>query len=192
MSLKYVLNSMRRRKLRTLIIALTLTIGVALVGALLALVDTQRQFSIVSLGAETGGYDLSITKSDLAASPFFSITEVQAAAADSYDQIAAMYARIEDTVEARLPDATEGEEVTFIAIDTARDSLVSSEQGSPTQENTGGVGVAGIRITGGGGGPRGGGGGAPPGGATFRGGPGESSSSSGMTADAGGVYPPEN
>ena len=46
MGLKYVINSMKRRVLRTIIIALALTIGVALVGALLALVDTQRQCRI--------------------------------------------------------------------------------------------------------------------------------------------------
>ena len=46
MNLRYVLNAMRRRKLRTFIITIALVIGVALVGALLALVDTQRQFSI--------------------------------------------------------------------------------------------------------------------------------------------------
>ena len=94
MSLKYVLNSMKSRKLRTTIIAMALIVGVALVGALLALIDTQRQFSVQSLGASTGGYDLSISKSDLAASPFFDIAEVQALTSETDDQIASQYARI--------------------------------------------------------------------------------------------------
>ncbi len=55
MGLKYVLSSMRRRKLRTFVVALALVVGVALVGALLNLVDTQRQFSVQSVGAQTGG-----------------------------------------------------------------------------------------------------------------------------------------
>ena len=64
-----------------IIIIIALTIGVALVGALLALVDTQRQFSVQSMGAQTGSYDLSISKSDLADSTFFSIDDVAATAA---------------------------------------------------------------------------------------------------------------
>ena len=94
MSLKYVLSSLRRRKLRTLIIAFALTIGVALVGALLALVDTQRQFSIQTIGNETGGYDLSITKSDLAASTFFDTGTVSTASRAAYSQIAQALPRI--------------------------------------------------------------------------------------------------
>lgn len=70
MGLKYVINSMKRRVLRTIIIALALTIGVALVGALLALVDTQRQFSLQMLGTASGGYDLSVNKNNLAKTIF--------------------------------------------------------------------------------------------------------------------------
>ena len=80
MGLKYVLNSMKRRKLRTLIVALALIVGVALVGALLALVDTQRQFSVQTVGTQTGGYDLSIKRSDLADTPFFDLAAVSLAA----------------------------------------------------------------------------------------------------------------
>ena len=202
MSLKYVLNSMRRRKLRTLIIALALTIGVALVGALLALVDTQRQFSIQSVGSTTGGYDLSVSKSDLAATPFFSITELESIATGSYDKIASMHVRIQSSVEARKTGATEGVAVTFIALDTSSDNLVSLVQS--TASSSGGVGIAGIRIGGGGGGPGGGGpppgggepggggppggGGAPPGGAP--GGSTSTSASASSGAATGGVFPP--
>ena len=124
MGLKYVLNSMKRRKLRTFIIALALTVGVALVGALLALVDTQRQFSLQAIGAQTGGYDLSITQSDVAASPFFEIAPVEQLAREVYPQIAQLHPRIQANAEARKVGALEGDSVTFVAIDPDQDTLV--------------------------------------------------------------------
>ena len=166
MGLKYVLNSMKRRKLRTLIISIALTVGVALVGALLALVDTQRQFSMQSVGSQTGGYDLSINKSDVAATPFFTITDVETIATAVDAKIASMHARIQASAEARKIGATDGQAVTFVAINPSTDNLVSLAQST----NTNNIGIGGIRIsignTGGGRGLSGGGrqGGGPPGG----------------------------
>ncbi len=209
MNLRYVLNAMRRRKLRTFIITVALVIGVALVGALLALVDTQRQFSIQSTGSATGGYDLGITRSDLAASTFFSITEIEATVNDSYSKIAQVYARIQATVEGRKMGATDGVAVTFIALDTTADSLITAEK--PASTSTGGIGIAGINIggtgggrnggggppPGGGGPPSGGGGGAPPSGGGGGQPPSDSASSSSSTSALSnqqtiGAYPPAN
>ena len=201
MSLKYVLSSLRRRKLRTLIIALALTIGVALVGALLALVDTQRQFSIQTIGAQTGGYDLSITKSDLAANTFFDTGTVSTAARAAYPQIAQALPRIQSSVEARRVDASTGDAVTLIAIDADNDALVSLAQPASSSATTG-LSVAGIRVgtTGGQGGGPGGQGGGFPGGAPPNGAPGgapgnfnNASAASrvrSVASQAGGVYPP--
>ena len=190
MNLRYVLNAMRRRKLRTFIITVALVIGVALVGALLALVDTQRQFSIQSTGSSTGGYDLGITKSDLAASTFFSITDIEATVNNSYSKIAQIYARIQATVEGRKVGATDSVAVTFIALDTASDTLITAEK--PASTTTGVIGIAGINIGGATGG-RGGGGGAPPGGDGPP--PGEISTSSNSSSaltnqQTVGAYPP--
>lgn len=124
MGLKYVLNSMKRRKLRTVVVALALIIGVALVGALLNLVDTQRQFSVQTIGAQTGGYDLGIRRTDLAPSPFFDPAPVQDAVRASYDRVTDVYPRIHGTVEARKADAVQGERVEIIALDTQRDTLL--------------------------------------------------------------------
>ena len=203
MSLKYVLSSMRRRKLRTAIIALALTIGVALVGALLALVDTQQQFSTQSLGAQTGVYDLSIAKSDLADTPLFAVEAVEAAARSSYSDIASVYPRIQASVEGRKGGALEGQALTVVALDTLSDTLVSSQQAV----NRTSFRLFGIRIGGSGGGgrqgggpPPGGGGGGPPAGGGGGAPPGEpgaaagstssTAASSAVTAQAGGSYPP--
>jgi ABC-type antimicrobial peptide transport system permease subunit len=100
MGLKYVLNSMKRRKLRTFVVALALIVGVALVGALLNLVDTQRQFSLQIIGATTGGYDLAITRSDLAQTPFFDAQPADRLAREAYSGIAASHPRIQGDAEA--------------------------------------------------------------------------------------------
>jgi ABC-type antimicrobial peptide transport system permease subunit len=123
MGLKYVLNSMKRRKLRTAVVALALIIGVALVGALLNLVDTQRQFSLQVIGAQTGGYDLSIRRSDLAPSPFFDWQPAGDIARNAYNQTAAVHPRIQGNAEATLPDAIAGASVQIVALDTANDTL---------------------------------------------------------------------
>ena len=102
MGLKYVLNSMKRRKLRTVIVAMALIVGVALVGALLNIVDTQRQFSVQTIGAQTGGYDLGIKKSDLSATTLFEIAPVDQLAHAAYDKIIAVHPRIQGNAEARL------------------------------------------------------------------------------------------
>ncbi len=114
---------MKRRKLRTLIVALALIVGVALVGALLALVDTQRQFSVQTVGTQTGGYDLSIKKSDLASTPFFDRAEVERIARTAYPSISSVYPRIQGNAEARKVNATVGSSVTMVALDGDKDKL---------------------------------------------------------------------
>ena len=163
MSLQYVLSTMRRRKLRTFIIALALTVGVALVGALLALVDTQRQFSTQTIGAQTGGYDLSISRSDLASTPFFNPDEVLTTARAAYASIASAHPRVAASIEARKVGALDGQAVTMVGLDTAKDTLVTLAESTGGQS---GNRIFGIRIGGGGpGGPGGGRGqGGPPGG----------------------------
>jgi putative ABC transport system permease protein len=195
MSLKYVLRSLGRRKLRTFIIALALTVGVALVGALLALVDTQRQFSAQSVGEQTGGFDLSITKSDLAESAFFDISQVESVVSSTYNQIASIHPRIQASVEGRKTGELEGTEVTLVALDTVSDTLVSLQ----TSNETTAVGAGGIRITTGatsartaprgGGGPGGGGRGFTAGGA---GGQGSRTSNGNFFGQReSGTYPPK-
>ncbi len=123
MGLKYVLNSMKRRKLRTAVVALALIVGVALVGALLNLVDTQRQFSLQVIGAQTGGYDMSIRRSDLAPSPFFDYSQAGDIARRANDQTAAVHPRIQGDAEATLPGNVIGTSISIIALDPDQDNL---------------------------------------------------------------------
>ncbi|NJM41209.1 MAG: FtsX-like permease family protein [Anaerolineae bacterium] len=115
---------MKRRKLRTVIVAMALIVGVALVGALLNIVDTQRQFSVQTIGAQTGGYDLSIKKSDLAATTMFEVAPVDQLARNTYSEIIAVHPRIQGSAEARKADSPNGSAVTVIALNTTQDDLV--------------------------------------------------------------------
>ena len=199
MGLKYVINSIKRRVLRTIIIALALTIGVALVGALLALVDTQRQFSLQMLGTASGGYDLSVNKNNLAKTIFFDIGDVTQVISKSYDKVAQVYPRIQSSVEGRKTGAVDGQAVTLVALNTDNDKLVSVTSGNA--RNNSGIGGINIRIGGGGRGP--GSGGGPPGGGRGPGGGGPPDAVGGGQSNTGnnnlrsrnlasnGVYPPQ-
>lgn len=132
MGLKYVLNSMKRRKLRTFIVALALVIGVALVGALLNLVDTQRQFSLQIIGATTGGYDLSVRKSDLAQTRYFDPAPIEQSARAVFDGVAAVHARIQGDAEAIATDSGASTGLTLVALkpDTDHLSTVTTTSGN--------------------------------------------------------------
>jgi ABC-type antimicrobial peptide transport system permease subunit len=191
MGLKYVINSMKRRKLRTFIIALALTVGVALVGALLALVDTQRQFSIQSIGQQTGGYDLSISKSNLAQTPFFDIDKTKRVASNAYSKISAIHPRIQMGVEGRRTSVLDGQAVTVIAIEPDFDNLVTIASESNTKTTLGiNLRIGGVGNRAGPGGPPGGPGNPPPGGNTSQFGTSTNSRISRITPTAGGVFPP--
>lgn len=123
MALKYVLNSMKRRKLRTIIVALALIVGVALVGALLALVDTQRQYALQQVGDQTGGFDLNIKRSDLALSPFFDPITASTAARGANSRLAAIYQRIQGSAVARTKDSVQDWNVTVVGLDMQHDGL---------------------------------------------------------------------
>ena len=123
MSLKYVLSSMRRHKLRTLVVCVALIVGVALVGALLGLVDTERQFSLQSIGLQTGGYDLSIKHSDTSRDTFFDVAPVDQVVRSVYPQVSAIYPRIQGDTEARLNGSVQGTGVTMVALNAEEDKL---------------------------------------------------------------------
>ncbi|MBX7212384.1 MAG: FtsX-like permease family protein [Thermoflexales bacterium] len=123
MGLKYVLNAMRRRKLRTVIVQLALIVGVALVGALLMLVDTQRQFAVQAIGQQTGGFDLSIRRADTASSPFFDPAASRNLAQTLSTEIVSVLPRIQGEAEGRALDATQGESISIVGLDAARDTL---------------------------------------------------------------------
>ena len=114
---------MKRHMLRTLVVCIALIVGVALVGALLGLVDTERQFSLQSIGNETGGYDLSIQRTDTSLDTFFTVDPVEQAVRAIHSEVSAIYPRIQGDTEVRLKNSVQGTGVTMVALDTENDKL---------------------------------------------------------------------
>jgi hypothetical protein len=81
MTLKYILRSFRRRKMRTLLILLSLVFAVGMVVTLSAVVDTQRQFSVELIAQRQGGYDLALSKTETASDQFIVIDRLAGAQA---------------------------------------------------------------------------------------------------------------
>ena len=76
MALKYVLKNFRRRKVRTLLMLLSLLVSTGLIVALNATVETIRRSNIDLIASETGRYDFTITKTDIDADPFINLETV--------------------------------------------------------------------------------------------------------------------
>ncbi len=119
MILKYILTSFRRRKVRTVMMILSLIISTGLIVTMSATVETIRQSSIDLVASETGRFDLAVSKKDTSPEPFIPITAVaeQILAAD--EQITAVYPRLEAVVE--MSSGERDIEGTIIALDPATD-----------------------------------------------------------------------
>ncbi len=63
-TLKYVLKSLNRRKIRTILMLLALIVGVGALVALNATVDTYERFYVATISNSAGDYDLVITKNE--------------------------------------------------------------------------------------------------------------------------------
>ena len=81
MTLRYVLRNFRRRKARSLLMLAALTVGVAILVALSAVVDTYRQFFAGTVAGSVGDFDLVITRPDTAPDPFLHPSELLTAVA---------------------------------------------------------------------------------------------------------------
>jgi hypothetical protein len=65
MTLKYVLRSLLRHKIRTVLMLSALLVGVAILVALNATVDTYQRFFLATISNISGDYDLVITKNEI-------------------------------------------------------------------------------------------------------------------------------
>ena len=73
MALKYVWKNFRRRKVRTLLMLLSLLVSTGLIVALNATVETIRRSNIDLIASETGRYDFTIAKTDIDSDPFINL-----------------------------------------------------------------------------------------------------------------------
>ncbi len=121
MILKYVLKNFSRRKVRTILMILTLMVSTSLIVAMSATVETMRQSTVDLIAGAIGRYDLSLVKRDTSSNPFIPISEGtrQVLAADA--RITAVYPRIEALVEIAAKDNTG--QAGLIALDPDHDDI---------------------------------------------------------------------
>src|SRR5512137_1952046 len=121
MTLKYILRSFRRRKVRTLLILFALIFAVGMVVTLSAVVDTQRQFSVEQIAQRMGGYDLALTKTEVAGDQFIAVDRTTAVVRQAVPSVEAVVPRFRG-----MADVVRGSRtgtVTFLALDLKNDKL---------------------------------------------------------------------
>ena len=99
MILKYVLTSFGRRKVRTILMILSLMISTGLIVTMSATVETMRQSNIDLIASETGRFDLAVAKKDTSPDPFIPITAVSQQIQGADARIDAVYPRLLADVE---------------------------------------------------------------------------------------------
>ena len=121
MTLKYILRSFRRRKMRTLLILLSLVFAVGMVVTLSAVVDTQRQFSVELIAQRQGGYDLALSKTETASDQFIAIDQTTAVVRQAVPSAEAVVPRFRGMAD--IVHGTRSGTVTFLALDLRNDKL---------------------------------------------------------------------
>jgi ABC-type antimicrobial peptide transport system permease subunit len=121
MTLKYILRSFRRRKVRTLLILLSLIFAVGMVVTLSAVVDTDRQYSVESIALRTGGYDLSLKKTEIASDQFIQVDKTEASVRQAIPSLEALAPRFSGNTD--IVHGTHRGTVTFLALDLKRDKM---------------------------------------------------------------------
>jgi hypothetical protein len=91
MVLKYVLKNFRRRKVRTLLMVLSLLVSTGLIVAMSATVETVRQSNVELIASGVGRYDLTVAKTDISSEPFVEVDRVSQAMLTADPSITAVY-----------------------------------------------------------------------------------------------------
>ncbi len=121
MVLKYVLKNFSRRKVRTILMILSLLVSTGLIVTLSATVETVRQSNVDLIASAVGRYDLAVSKKDTSSEPFLVVSETSPQVLGADESITAVYPRIqadiEFTVNGNLGRGT------LLALDPATDDI---------------------------------------------------------------------
>ncbi|MBK8988112.1 MAG: ABC transporter permease [Chloroflexi bacterium] len=99
MVLKYVLKNFSRRKVRTILLILSLLVSTGLIVTMSATVETVRQNNVDLIASAVGRYDIGIYKSDTSLEPFLVVSQVTPQVLAANERVTAVYPRIETEVE---------------------------------------------------------------------------------------------
>jgi putative ABC transport system permease protein len=127
MILKYVLKNFSRRKVRTILMILSLLLSTGLIVTMSATVETFRQSIIDLVASDVGRADLSISKKDTSLDLFIPIQETTAIMLAADDRITAVHPRLEIPVEMEIPYEKEKpgkrDSAWIIGLDSANDDI---------------------------------------------------------------------
>ncbi|MGB4869115.1 MAG: FtsX-like permease family protein [Candidatus Promineifilaceae bacterium] len=121
MILKYVLKNFSRRKIRTILMVLSLLVSTGLIVTMSATVETVRQSNVDLIASAVGRYDLTVWKKDTSPLPFIAVAEVSQEILAADERVTAVYPRIESTIELNASGNTG--QATLIALDPATDDI---------------------------------------------------------------------
>ncbi|MFN2246337.1 MAG: ABC transporter permease [Candidatus Promineifilaceae bacterium] len=121
MILKYILTSFGRRKVRTILMILSLMVSTGLIVTMSATVETIRRSNIDLIASETGRYDLEVSRKDTSTDQFVPIASLSEKILAADPRITAVYPRLEAEVEMSAGD--QQSQATIIALDQALDDV---------------------------------------------------------------------
>lgn len=122
MIIKYVLKNFTRRKVRTILMILSLMVSTGLIVTMSATVETIRRSIINLIASDIGRADLVVSKKDTSLDLFIPIEGVTAAILGVDERISAVHPRIEINVETEING--ERREIDFIGLISATDDVV--------------------------------------------------------------------
>ena len=99
MILKYILKNFSRRKVRTILMILSLLVSTGLIVTMSATVETMRQSNVDLIASAAGRYDLAVSKKDTSSQPFIQVDEAAAAVMGADERITAVYPRFQTNIE---------------------------------------------------------------------------------------------
>ena len=117
MILKYVLKNFRRRKVRTILMVLSLVVSTGLIVAMSATVETIRQSNVDLVAAATGRHDLTVRRTETSPESFIAVAETSRRILAADEKITAVYPRFLSEVE--LNAGGEQSRGTLLALDPA-------------------------------------------------------------------------
>jgi len=121
MVIKYVLKNFSRRKVRTVLMILSLLVSTGLIITMSATVETVRQSNVDLIASAVGRYDIGIFKKDTSLEPFLVVSEVTPRVLAANEAVTAVYPRIETEIELNVNGVIG--RGTLLALDPAVDDI---------------------------------------------------------------------
>ena len=114
---KYVLKSFRRRRVRSILMILSLIISTGLIVAMSVTIETMRRSTVDLIAADSGRYDLVVSRAETSPEAFVAVAEVSQNVLDADARITAVYPRFQREAELTVGALTS--EAEMLALDPA-------------------------------------------------------------------------